>query len=91
MVAFRGWTQEGGKASASWEVDSRLGDGGTYQVMVASYDAFGRMLDCAFVTVEVAAGGLQTVSASVAEGHTVRAYLMDGSWTPLDDCRTFGE
>ena len=91
VVAFRGWTQEDGKASTSWEVDSRLGDGGTYQVMVASYDEDGRMLDCAFVTVEVAAGSLQTVSASVAEGHTVRAYLMDGGWTPLDDCRTLGE
>ena len=91
VVAFRGWEQKDGKASASWEVDNRKGGAVTVTVMVASYDESGRMLDCTVTTVQVEAGVMQTVSAEVAEGYMVRAYLLDESWTPLDDARTLDE
>ena len=92
VVAFRGWKQEGGKASASWEVDNRSGDTGTFTVVVAVYDEFGQMVDTAVTTVTVEGGTLQTVTATVAEGHTVRAYLVDADgWLPLDGVKTLGE
>ena len=92
VVAFRGWEQKDGKASASWEVDSRNGETGTFTVVVAVYDEFGRMVDTAMTTVTVEGGTARTITASAAEGHTVRAYLVNADgWLPLDGVRTLGE